>query len=103
MKGTTISAANLCKCAIITVLVFLTYGLYAALSPDQEKLAAANNGFAFQLLTRLATDRPGSNIFISPYSVSAVLQMVGNGAEGQTKVELQRVLGTTGLTGGTVN
>jgi serine protease inhibitor len=97
MKGIPISTANLRKCAIVTMLAFLSQALYAGAAADQEKLASANNGFAFQLLKQLAKDQPGTNIFISPYSVSAVLQMVGNGAGGQTKVELQQVLGTTGL------
>ena len=43
-------------------------------------------------------EQPTRNVFISPYSVSTVLQMVCNGAGGKTKEELQQVLGTTGLT-----
>src|SRR4051794_15710220 len=97
MKGTTISAAKLCKCAIIAVLVFLSQGLYADSTADQKWLAVANDGFAFQLLKQIAKDQPGANIFISPYSVSAVLQMVGNGAAGKTRAELQKVLGTADL------
>jgi serine protease inhibitor len=85
----------------ISLLINLTLliGLHhAAASPaDQQKLASANNGFAFKLLKQLAQDQPGTNIFISPSSASTVLQMVCNGAGGQTKVEMQQVLGTTGL------
>src|SRR5271165_7112308 len=65
---------------------------------DQQELASANTGFGFRLLKELAREQPGANLFISPYSVSSVLQMVSNGAGGQTREELERVLGTTGLT-----
>ena len=75
----------------------------AASSTDQQKLAAANNGFAFKLLKQIAKDQPVANIFISPYSASTVLQMVGSGAAGQTKAEMQQVLETTGLSSDTVS
>ncbi|MCX6912077.1 MAG: serpin family protein, partial [Verrucomicrobia bacterium] len=57
----------------------------------------------FKLLKQLAKDQPGTNIFISPYSASTVLQMACNGAGGQTKTEMQQVLGTTGLAAEAVN
>jgi len=75
----------------------------AASLADQQKLAVANNGFAFNLLKQLAKDQPAANIFISPYSASTVLQMVGNGAAGRTRTEMQQVLGTTGLPPAVVN
>jgi len=75
----------------------------AAAPADQEKLAAANTGFAFDLLKQIAGEQPGTNIFISPFSVSTVLQMVGNGAVGETKAEMQRVLKTAGLPAETLN
>jgi serpin B len=83
----------------------LLAGLHqAAASPtDEQALAAANNGFAFKLFKQLAKDQPATNIFISPYSASTVLQMVDNGAAGQTKTEMQQVLGTTDLPDAVVN
>jgi serpin B len=89
----------------LVALLFLLTGLHQAVASlvDQQKLAAANNSFAFKLLKQLAKDQPTKNIFISPYSASTVLQMVGNGAAGQTKSEMQQVLGTTGLSSATVN
>jgi serine protease inhibitor len=65
---------------------------------NQQELVSANAGFGFRLLKPLAGEKPGGNIFISPYSVSSVLQMISNGARGQTQAELQEVLGTSGLT-----
>ena len=50
------------------------------------------------MLKEIAREQPAQNIFISPYSVSSVLQMVCNGAGGKTKEEMQQVLGTTGMT-----
>ena len=92
------------KISLIAVLVLLA-GLHqvAASLADQQALAAANNGFAFKLLKQLAKEQPVANIFISPYSASTVLQMVGSGAAGQTKTEMQSVLGTTGLSSDAVN
>ena len=83
----------------ITLLASLVLSHANASPADERKLAAANNSFAFKLLKQIAADEPVQNIFISPYSASAALQMVANGAAGQTKSEMQNVLGTsaTGL------
>jgi len=70
---------------------------------DSEKLAAANTGFAFDLLKEIAKEQPDKNIFISPFSVSTALQMVGDGAAGETKNEMQRVLKTDGLKASELN
>jgi serine protease inhibitor len=72
-------------------------GFSAFAQQDPEKLAAANSGFAFDLLKQIAKEQPRENIFISPFSVSTALQMVGNGAVGVTKTEMQHVLKTDGL------
>ncbi len=69
----------------------------------KDSLVSANTGFGFRLLKQLAQAQPRKNIFISPYSVSSVLQMVSNGARGQTHQELQTVLGTTGLSAASMN
>jgi serine protease inhibitor len=70
---------------------------------DEQRLAAANNIFAFKLLKQIAKDQPAANIFISPYSASTILQMVGNGAAGRTKIEMQKVLETSSLSDDVVN
>ena len=75
----------------------------AASPSDREKLATANTGFAFDLLKQIVKEQPGTNIFISPFSVSTVLQMVANGAAGETKTEMQRILKTAGLPPGELN
>ncbi len=99
MKTTTISATILCDCLIAALLCFLCIGTQAAPLPGPGQLASANSGFAFDLLKELVTEQPGSNIFISPYSASTALQMVGSGAEGTTSRELQKTLGTIKMPG----
>ncbi|MGA9779746.1 MAG: serpin family protein [Verrucomicrobiia bacterium] len=70
---------------------------------DQAKLAAANTGFAFDLFQQIVPEQPGANVFISPFSVSTVLQMLDNGAVGATKQELEQALHTDRLPGGALN
>jgi serpin B len=70
---------------------------------DENKLAAANDAFAFNLLRQIVKTESAQNIFLSPYSAAAALQMVANGAAGQTKTEMQRVLGTTDLSADEIN
>jgi serpin B len=63
----------------------------------EQDLQSANADFSFNLLQQLATELPASNIFISPYSASTVLQMVSTGAESTTLSEMQTALCTTNL------
>ena len=84
-------------------LCFAGLTVLAASPAGQEKLASANTGFAFDLLKQITREQPGTNVFISPFSVSTVLQMVANGAVGDTRAEMQRVLKTTGLPAETLN
>ena len=85
------------------LLCFASLIVLVASPADQEKLAMANTGFAFDLLKQIAGEQPNANVFISPFSVSSVLQMVANGAAGDTKTEMQRVLKTTGLAPDSLN
>lgn len=62
-----------------------------------DRLADADNGFAFDLLKQIAKEEPHGNIFISPFSAATALQMVANGATGETKNEMRRVLKTAGI------
>jgi serpin B len=72
-------------------------------SNDQQQLAFANAGFGFRLLKELEREQLQANVFISPYSISSVLQMVSTGARGQTLEEFQQVLATDGLSPGRMN
>ena len=64
---------------------------------DQAKLAAANTSFAFDLFQQIAHEQPDANIFISPFSISTVLQMIDNGAAGATRQQMEQVLHADGL------
>ena len=83
---------------IVAVILIACLELDFAAAADLQKLAEANNTFAFKLLKQIAQDQPTANIFISPYSAATALQMVVNGAAGQTKAEMRQVLGITNLT-----
>jgi len=64
--------------------------LPAAFKEDVGAIARANNQFAFDLYTKLATT-PG-NLFVSPFSISTALAMVDAGAAGATDQELRQTL-----------
>jgi serpin B len=70
---------------------------------EDDKLVSANVGFAFDLMRQVVQAQPDANVFISPFSVSSVLQMTGNGAAGETKSEMQQVLKTAGMSSGSLN
>jgi len=86
----------------LLAVVFTGLQINFAADSDLSKLAAANNDFAFKLLTQLAGDNK-KNIFISPYSAATALQMAANGAGGQTRKEMQQALETAGLTPESLN
>jgi serine protease inhibitor len=77
--------------------------MMVASGADQQNLVTANNGFAFDLTAQIAKGQTDANLFISPFSVSSALQMVENGATGQTKAEMQQVLHTADLTSAIAN
>ena len=52
-------------------------------------LAEANNQFAFDMYAKL---NDGKSMFFSPYSLSAALAMVYEGANGETAEEIRNVL-----------
>ena len=90
-------------CFLVAAILAAGLQLSFAADTDVSKLAAANNAFAFKLLKQINAEQPTNNIFISPYSAATALQMVANGAGGQTKIEMQEVLGTSDLTIGAIN
>lgn len=86
-------------------MISTTLALAASAEPpaNQEKLVAANTAFAFDLMNQITQAHPDGNAFISPFSVSSVLQMVNNGAAGETRNEMQRVLKTDGMSATALN
>ena len=60
-------------------------------------LSTANAKFAFKLLTELYNQAPGTNIFISPLSISIALTMTYNGAVGETQRAMAKTLEIEGM------
>jgi serine protease inhibitor len=85
------------------LMIFFTLAARAEPAADQDRLVDANTAFAFDLMGRVMQAQPGANVFISPFSVSSVLQMVENGAAGATKTEMQQALKTSGLSAASLN
>src|SRR3974390_1798189 len=79
------------------LIAILGWPTFAAPPTDRASLVSADTGFAFALLKELAKEQPAKNVFISPYSISTLLQMVCNGAGGSTREEMARALGTSSL------
>ena len=67
------------------------------MSPQAAHLADASNRLGFHLLSHLAGQEVGDNLFISSFSIATALAMVYNGAEGKTQEALARLLRVEGL------
>ncbi len=94
---------HLFRLTALSLVAFVLVGSRVGASEQEQKLADANTGFAFKLLAQLCKESPGQNIFVSPYSVSTALQMVCNGATGETLDEMNQVLGVSELSFGARN
>lgn len=64
----------------------------------QTEFARANLEFSWDLFKMLNEQDAKKNIFISPYSISSALMMVLNGAEGNTRIEMEEMLYYSGIT-----
>jgi len=63
-------------------------------------IAAASvraDDFAFGFYGTVAKEKPTGNLAVSPYCAELVLDFVRSGADGETKAEIDKVLGRTGL------
>lgn len=57
-----------------------------------EKISKANTTFNLNLLKKISEDEKTSNIFVSPFSISAALAMVMLGSGGNTHKQMSEVL-----------
>lgn len=73
------------------------------LTPAEQQIIGAANGFSFALWHRIATVQHDSNVFISPLSASFALGMTLNGAAGQTFDEMRTALQIQGMSQADVN
>ena len=69
-----------------------------ALSAAQQKRVSQDNSFAFDLLKNTIASSDQTNVFVSPLSVSIALGMAWNGANGDTKTEMETALKMNGMT-----
>lgn len=73
------------------------------LKTGMEKRVTQDNEFAFDLLKNTITSSGETNVFISPLSVSIALGMAWNGANGQTKTEMETALKMSGMSADDIN
>ena len=68
-----------------------------------DRLIAANSGFAFKLYGQVLKQRSGENVFISPASIMLALAMTYSGAEGETRQAMADALEVDGMSPDEVN
>lgn len=74
-----------------------------ALKAGMEKRISQDNEFAFDLLKKTIAGFDQSNVFVSPLSVSIALGMAWNGANGQTRTEMETALKMSGMSVSDIN
>jgi serine protease inhibitor len=75
-----------------------------SLSQNQKNLVISNNAFGFDVFKTIMTAEGDSkNVFVSPLSISLALAMTYNGANGETKTEMQNTLRFPTLTSDEIN
>ena len=73
------------------------------LTTAQTEKVNRDNEFAFDLFKNTITSSGESNVFVSPLSVSIALGMAWNGANGQTKSEMETAMKLSGLSVNEIN
>ncbi len=74
-------------------------GMNLSLTPIEQQKVITDNGFALRLFKNLdSANTNGSNLFVSPLSVSFALGMTSNGANGKTLTAIQNTMGFNGFT-----
>ncbi|NLX63799.1 MAG: serpin family protein [Clostridiaceae bacterium] len=92
--------------AIISVLitsVACSSGNAYDVSSVSEYVVDGSSKFAFDMFKTLNSEDADKNVFISPLSISVALTMTYNGADGDTKEGMEKVLGFTGIDKALVN
>jgi serine protease inhibitor len=69
----------------------------APVNKVDSRLVAANINFGFKLYRAVLKESTGQNVFVSPSSVAIALAMAYNGAAGDTKQAMARVLAIQGM------
>ncbi len=69
----------------------------------EKQVVGAANDFGLEFFQVVAAEDANENLFVSPFSVSMALGMTLNGASGQTKDDMEAVLGFTGMSNDEIN
>ncbi len=95
---------NLTRMLVLTGIATMTTQQGSLQASENESIIAKDNGelekivvtanskFAFDLYSQLAKEKPGQNIFFSPYSTSSALLLAAEAANGITKQEIINTL-----------
>ena len=86
------------KLAILAALLLLTVG--SADPPANDPPAngqTPQSEFVFNLYRSIVQGNPGKNVTVSPYGVGRILDLARSGAAGETRTEIEQVLGYTEL------
>lgn len=67
------------------------------------QLIEADNKFGLEMFQKVREDSDDENIMISPLSISVALAMAYNGADGDTKAEMEETMKLNGLTADEIN
>ena len=79
-------------------------GTDLVLTPVEQQKVAADNAFTLKLFKNLDSAKTaGTNLFISPLSVSIAFGMTSNGAAGQTLTAINKTMNFNGFTQAQVN
>lgn len=76
---------------IALFIMAATVSCFAGAQPD-SRFTEGNNSFAFDLFSNVISSNQGSNVFVSPYSVSSALGMTYAGARTETEREMKTAM-----------
>jgi serpin B len=82
------------KIILLISLLFLAFPLYADNDVQQTNITGLNK-FAFNLYQQIVNKSAGTNIAVSPFGVSSLLNILYIGANGDTQQEIGNALGLT--------
>ncbi|MGQ9678187.1 MAG: serpin family protein [bacterium] len=82
---------------ILTVTLFVSASRAAEKGVPDARLVLTKNEFGFKVLGALVPSSPDENVFISPYSIATALSMTYNGAGGETRTAMAKVLGVADI------
>jgi serpin B len=92
-----------CRSVSINALPPAVARAKSAHTPVDAALVAANNDFGFRLFSELSKRESSRNLFTSPSSIALALDMVYNGARGETQQGMAKALGIGKMTAETLN